>query len=469
MKNGIFASYVAGIYDVSQGERYKSILRLFLPELVTALMLYLLPIIVDLYFVSCLKSTACYASSGTTNLILNLVIKTAESCSVAMVVLTGMYNGAQEKNKVGVIFQHAFWTTVLIGSIISAALYLGAPLVYTFLNVPGDMFGYCVGFLRMRALGIWLIFVFMACCGFLRGIKNTRVPMFIFVVGVCLFLATDYCLIFGFGPIPSMKLDGSALASIIQYASMSAMALIYLFWGPYKKEYRLTLFSSVYEWRYIKDMVRLVLPIFFDKFILAFSYIWLNRALTPMGTEVSAAFITVRQIEALAFLPALAFAQVVTLLVSNDFGAHRWAAIKSNIKKVIFMGSGMIFSILLFLSVFIFRIVGIFDQKCEFTYFVAHVFPIISVLVLFDLLQLILAAALRGAANVKMVMMVRFVVIGAYFLPVSYFLSRLHFEPDIKFILLYSSFFVGSAMMGIWYLYQFRHDKWKVDAEVSHD
>lgn len=469
MKNGIFASYVAGIYDVSHGERYKNILRYFFPELITAFLLYCLPIIVDLYFVSCLKSTACYASSGTTNLVLNLVTKTAESCSVAMLILIGMYNGAQEKNKVGIVFKHAFWSTLIVGGFIASALYFGAPIVYTFLNVPGDMFGHCVGFLRLRALGILFVFIFMACFGFLRGVKNTRVPMYIFSIGVGIFLVTDYCLIFGLGPIPAMHLDGSALASIVQNVSMSILALGYLFWGPYCKEYRLALFSGVFELRYIKDMIRLVLPIFLDKSLVAFSYIWLNRACVSMGTEVSAAFITIRTIEHFAFLPAVACAQVTTLLVSNDFGARKWSAIKSNIKKIIFMSSGMIFSILLLLSIFILRVVHLFDQKSEFTYFAAHVFPIISVLVLFDLLQLILAAALRGAANVKMVMMVRLIVIGAFFLPFSYVLSHLRLESDIKFILLYSSFFIGSAIMGMWYLYQFRNDKWKVDAEVSHD
>lgn len=469
MKKSLFASYVGGIYDVSHGERYKTILRYFYPEFITALLLYSLPIIIDLYFVSCLKSTACYASSGTTNLVLNLVTKTAESCSVAMLILVGMHNGANEKEKVGVAFKHAFWTTLIIGGVISAILYFGAPLIYLFLKVPADMFGHCVGFLRMRALGILFVFIYMACFGFLRGVKNTRVPMFIFALGVVIFLLADYCLIFGLGPIPPLHLDGSAIASILQFASMSAMALSYLFFGPYRKEYRLVLFSGTYQFRYLRDMIRLVLPIFLDKWLIAFSYIWLNRAFGLMGTEVSAAFVTIRTLEQVAFLPAVAFAQVITLLVSNDFGARNWGAVKSNIKKVIFMGSGMVFAILLVLSLFIFRIVGWFDQKGDFTYFAAHVFPIISVLVLFDLLQLILAAALRGAANVKMVMMVRLVVIGAYFIPVSYFLSHLRFEPDIKFILLYSSFFVGSALMGLWYLYQFRNDKWKVDAEVSHD
>lgn len=188
-----------------------------------------------------------------------------------------------------------------------------------------------------------------------------------------------------------------------------------------------------------------------------------------MGTEVSAAFLTVRTLEQFAFLPAVAFAQVITLLVSNSFGARDWLAIKSNIKKVIFAASGMIFAILLVMSVFAFYVVQLFDKNGEFTYLCAHVFPIISVLILFDLLQLILAAALRGAANVKLVMMVRLVVIGAFFIPVSYMLSRLRLEPDLKFILLYGSFFVGSALMSLWYLYRFRHDRWQVEAEVSHD
>jgi Na+-driven multidrug efflux pump len=114
-------------------------------------------------------------------------------------------------------------------------------------------------------------------------------------------------------------------------------------------------------------------------------------------------------------------------------------------------------------------IIQLFDRQDNFTSFAAHVFPIISIFMYFDLLQVILAAALRGAANVKIVMIVRVVVLLLYFVPTSYAIAQLPLPADLKFILIYSSFYVGNALMSGWYLYYFRTDRWKKYAGVSDD
>lgn len=106
--------------------------------------------------------------------------------------------------------------------------------------------------------------------------------------------------------------------------------------------------------------------------------------------------------------------------------------------------------------------IGIFDKKGEFTYLAARAFPILSVLAFFDALQVILSGALRGAANVKTVMMVRLIVCGGIFVPVSYMLSSLSVEDLVlKFLLIYGSFYVCNGIMSIIYINRFRSDEWK--------
>ena len=210
-------------------------------------------------------------------------------------------------------------------------------------------------------------------------------------------------------------------------------------------------------------------PLIIDKSALAVSYIWLTKMINPMGTNVVAAFCVVRNMEKFAFLPAIAFAQVITFLVSNDIGAGNWHGVKSNIKKVIFAAMCMMLVILLVFMLCPRSIVQLFDRKDDFTVFAVHVFPIVSIFIFCDLFQVILAGALRGAANVKIVMIVRVAVLLGYFVPTSYFLAQLQLQDDIKFILIYSSFYLGNAIMSCGYLYHFRSDRWKKYAGVSDD
>ena len=89
---------------------------------------------------------------------------------------------------------------------------------------------------------------------------------------------------------------------------------------------------------------------------------------------------------------------------SNDYKVHDSDGIKNNIKKIVFLASIMVFSILLVFSLYPSYFISIFLIKRVAYQFSATVLPLISVLVFFDLLQLILSGALRGAADVRTVM-----------------------------------------------------------------
>lgn len=465
MKKGLLTSYIAGITDKQHGEGYGKILSYFLPEFVSALLLYSLPFFMDAYFIGQLESTSMYAALGATNNFIHFIIKIAESFMVGTIILAGQFNGMHDYKRVGQAARDAFWTTTIIGALFTVLLYSGAPLILWWYNIPADLMILSVPFLRIRSFSIFFTFLYMAIVGFLRGIKNTYVPMITFIIGSIVFVIFDYALIFGAWGFPRMELEGSAIASVIQYATMFFLALFYILWHKDYRQYHLELFKGVAQRNYIKKLFTLSWPVMLDKATMAWAYIWLCKMINPMGTCTVAAFCIVKDMERFAFLPAVAFAQVITFLVSNDIGSHDWISIKSNLKKICFMASMMVFSILIIFSLYPEPIIRFFDKKGEFAPMAAHAFPILSVLVFFDLIQLLLSGALRGAGNVKVVMYVRLIVCFGYFVPLSYLLSHMQIQDEtLKFILVYGSFYFGNALMSIAYINRLRGEDWKLSS-----
>jgi MATE family multidrug resistance protein len=462
MKKGLVASYIAGVRDTVHGESYNRIIRYFIPEFITSFLLYSVPVWLDAYFIGLLESTAIYGTLGATNNFIHLIIKIAEAFSVGTIILSGKQNGKGDFEGAGRALRDAFWTTCIIGTVIATILFFGASVIYTW-YVPAEMVPLGVPFLRLRAVSVLLMFVFFAFAGFLRGVKNTKAPMFILICGISLFIFFDYSFILGKFGFPVMGLQGSAVASIIQYSVMLALAIGYVLWDSRYNKYAINLFSVFSGKGQWKDLLRLSLPVMCDKATLAFAYIWLCNMMKPMGAKGVATFCLIKDMERFALVPAIAFAQVITLLVSNDFGMQNWQAIKSNIKKVIFLTSTMVFTILFFFSLYPKTFMCYFDRKGEFSDLAARIFPILSVLVLFDVLQLILSGALRGSGNVRLVMIVRLIVCIGYFVPVSYLLTHLPIEDmAVRLVLIYGSFYIGNALMNIVYITRFRRDEWKV-------
>lgn len=461
-KKQLWASYWDGITDEQHGEAYGAIFRLFGPEFITALILYSLPLIFDAKWIANLQSTATYATLNVTNTILHSIVKIAEALSVGAVVLTGYYNGLHEYTHAGRTLRDVFWLTIFVGGCIAAMLGLGAYWIYCWYGVPVKMVSIGIPFLRLRAVSIFFMFVYFAFVGFLRGIKNTHVPMYIFICGGVVFLAADYLFIHGYYGFPKLGFQGSALASVLQYGVMMALSMLYVLTSSATHQYRIELFAAIDNWQSVWRLICMSAPIILDKTVQAWSYIWLGVMIAPMGKYALASYGVIKDMERMAFVPAMAFAQVVTLLVSNAYSKKDWRGIKSTIKKLVFLSSIMVFTILIIFSYNPSFFISFFDQKAKFTGFAASAFPILSVLVFFDLLQLILSGALRGAGNVNVVMIVRLMVLILYFIPVSYIIAHWPMTNDlVKFILLYGSFYIGNGLMSIVYIWRFRGEAWK--------
>lgn len=447
----------------------KALLGYFFPELITASLLYIGLEIIDYRFIACTNIEACNATLVITNQLFHVVTKIAEGFSVGMVIICGQYNGAHEYHRTGRVLSDAFWTTALVGGCIALLVYMGAYALYDFYGVPQTVVSLGVPFLRIRSLGIFLSFIYFALIGFLRGIKNTRAPMSFFIIGALVFLFFDYALIFGAWGFPALGLRGSAIATVLQYTTMLIAAIIYILTNADHRKYAIKLFTPVH-WTNIRDLVRLSWPVMIDKASFALCPIWLTKMLTST-TDLTAvatsgivldSYSVLKQMEKVGILPALAFAQVITFLVSNDYKTHHFATIKKNIKKVLVVAAIFVgfFTLCFCLKPLFF--LSLLNKQKAFNDFIAYSLPYIALLIFFDVLQLILSAALRGAADVQLVMWARMVSAGLFFVPLSYGLTLLPIDNLlIKFIAVYSSVHLSYALMSLIYIVRFKSGVWK--------
>lgn len=461
-KKSFFNSYLFGIRD-KNGASFKTILGFFTPEFATSFLLYFLPLVIDYYFIGCLESKSAFASFGVTTSLLHVLTKVAEGLSVGVVVVGGQYNGAHEYKKVGRTVVDAFWLSIMVGAIFFLLLFFEASTIYSWYGVTSPkMIRLGVPYLQLRAIGMFFTFIYFIFVGFLRSIKKPQVPMIIYAAGSVLFVILDWVLIFGKCGFAARGMQGSALASVIQMIFMLVLIVGYIFSNPQYRKYAISLSQGVTNFAAVHQLIRLSWPIIIDKATFALAYLWLGRMLAPSGKIVMASFTVIRHMEGFAILPAVALSQVVTFMVSNDVGAGDWTAIKSNVKKILFLAMIMVVSLLVLLSSNPSWLIKFFDPKGSFTQFSAYVFPLLNMFVIFDLLQLIFSGALRGAANVNVVMWVRVVALFGFFVPLSYGFSLLEqVEATTRFLLIYGTFYVAAGLMTILFIRQFRSGAWK--------
>lgn len=446
----------------SNGDSYKDIIFYWIPEIISTAILIALPLLIDSYIVANLKSVTTFGVLGMATGVLIMLTKLTEALPVASITFIGYFNGQKDFSKCGEYLYNTFWITFILGITQLIFIFFGARGIFLWLGVPEKMIAIGVPFLQLKSFAVLLTFSAMVMMGFMRAIKNTQIPMFLNIIGILFFVFFDYALVLGKFGFNSYGLNGSAIATLIQYGIMNLLAIAYIFLNKNYRKYFRTFAKQLFDMHKISQIIYLSIPIIIDKSTMAIAYIWLSKMIAPMGSIVIATFNTCRSLTLGAFVTVVASAQILTFLVSNKLGAGDIDGAISNIKKVLLLTFLIFIPALVFLSINIRFFTNLFDPKNQFTDFATTTIPLINILIIFDAIQVVLAGALRGAGDVKTVMWTRVWVCLLAFTPISWILHTAQIQNNAtKFILIFGSFFASTSLISLIFILRLKGNAWK--------
>jgi putative MATE family efflux protein len=92
--------------------------------------------------------------------------------------------------------------------------------LFRLLGAPDDLIPLIAGYMRILYVGVPFVVVGMVAMSSMRATGDTRLPSLLMVVAAVANVALDPILIFGFGPIPRMELDGAAMAALLARSAL---------------------------------------------------------------------------------------------------------------------------------------------------------------------------------------------------------------------------------------------------------
>ncbi|QYJ03321.1 MATE family efflux transporter [Nocardioides panacisoli] len=117
------------------------------------------------------------------------------------------------------------WLAVAIGVPVTAlGIALTGPLVAAF-GAGAGVSEPAVDYLRVALLGVTPLLLMLAATGVLRGLQDTRTPMYVAIAGNVANLGLNVVLVFGAGPVPGLGIVGSALGSVLAQLASAAVLI----------------------------------------------------------------------------------------------------------------------------------------------------------------------------------------------------------------------------------------------------
>ncbi|MFD6422457.1 MATE family efflux transporter [Streptomyces sp. NPDC060198] len=113
------------------------------------------------------------------------------------------------------------WLALLLGGLVVAAVLPTAPWIVDVFGASGTAAPYATTYLRISTLGIPAMLVVLAATGVLRGLQDTRTPLYVAIGGFTANAILNAVLVYGVG----LGIAGSAWGTVI---AQMAMAVAYL-------------------------------------------------------------------------------------------------------------------------------------------------------------------------------------------------------------------------------------------------
>ncbi|MGW5848107.1 MATE family efflux transporter [Streptomyces sp. NPDC055254] len=114
------------------------------------------------------------------------------------------------------------WLALLLGAAVVAVLVPLAPWLVSLFGASDTVAPYAITYLRISAFGIPAMLVVLAATGVLRGLQDTRTPLYVAVAGFALNGALNVALVYGAG----LGIAGSAWGTVIAQCAMAGAYLV---------------------------------------------------------------------------------------------------------------------------------------------------------------------------------------------------------------------------------------------------
>jgi putative MATE family efflux protein len=411
--------------------------------------------VVDIFFVGKLGSSAV-ATVGLTETILFLLYAIGIGLAMAVTAVIARRIGEGKREEAAVTAVQAIWIA-LLASVPFAIV--GIIFAQDLLRLMGaDAWTLAHGYRYMQwALGgnavILLLFTINAI---FRGAGDASAAMRVLWFANALNIVLDPILIFGFGPIPALGLEGAAIATTIGRGAGVMMQLWILFRGSQ----HLRVLRSQVAWHgaILWNIVRTSFGGIGQMIVAMTSWIFLMRILANIGSEAVAGATIAIRIMMFTMMPAWGMSNAAATLVGQNLGAQQPSRAEASVWRI--GAYNMVY--LLAVSVAFFtlprELMSIFTADATVIAIGAEWLRILSYSLFVYGWWMVSVQAFNGAGDTATPTWINVVFFWLIQIPLSWLLAiGLHWQQSGVFW----GVFVSETSVGLFTLWLFTRGKWK--------
>lgn len=434
---------------------FRTVWWLAWPSLI-ALLLQTANGLMDAVFVGKLGAAAL-SGVGLASQIMFVLSAVANAVSIGATALIARFIGANEHKNAETAIRQSIIVSVILSLASGFCIYLAGPWLMKVMGAKGDDLHLGVTYLNILLLGVTPYFFMIVLTGAFRGVGDMRTPLWVMLAVTVIALGGDYLLIFGVGPFPKLGVVGAAIATVTSRVVATVLFFYYMPKIGIPKVFRGSWRPS-FDWA--ARIMRIGTPVGIQFLLrtggmMAFFAV-LRR--TPEALFATAALTIGLRMEALAFMPGLAFSVAATSMVGQNLGAKKPDRAEASAWSATWQGIGVTGVLGLMFILFAYPIARVFTNYPDVLPLAAQYLQLNGISEPFLALSMVLTGALQGAGETRLPAWATIATQWVFRLPFTYLLAVTLREGAFG---AWVSMSVTTILGGLVVLYIFKISKWK--------
>ncbi len=439
----------------TEGSINKAIFFLAVPMIFEMIMESLFAV-VDVYFVSKISVNAV-ATVGLTESVMMIIYSIGVGLSMATTAIIARRVGEKNHKRAGDAAFQSILFAALISLILGVSGYFFAEDILRMMGGTPELISQGLGYTKvMYAFNFTAIFLFLLNAVF-RGAGNPMLAMISLWVANGLNMILDPLLIFGYGPIPAMGIEGAAIATNIGRGVGILIQLYFLLKGI--GTVRVGLSNIVIRFKTIWELIKISAGGIGQFLVESASWIFLVRIMAHFGEEALAGYTIAFRVIIFTLLPSWGMANAAATLVGQNLGANQPERAEQSVWKTAWYNTAFLLLVSIVFFAFAKPILGLFGQNEAVSEIGMSALKIICTGYIFFSYGMVIGQAFNGAGDTLTPLVISLIVFWLIQIPLAYLLA-IHWGYGSNAV--FASISICHSIYAILAMLLFKRGKWKM-------
>jgi putative MATE family efflux protein len=403
--------------DLSYGNEGKLIFRFAIPMLIGNIFQQLYNL-VDSIVVGRFIGKEALAAVGTSSPIIFLLVSFVIGVTMGFTIVISQYFGAKEIDKVkrtiGTMYIFLFIASLIFTGI-GIAL---SGVIFRIIDLPKEIVPQAKMFLNIFFAGLVFLFGYNGTSGILRGLGDSRTPLYFLIGSVVLNIILDLI----FVPVFHWGVPGVALATVISEGGAFIFQIIYL--NRTHEVVRFSFKGLVFDKEIFRKSIRIGLPTGFQQTFVAAGMVALYWIVNQYGVDVNAAYSAAGRLDTFAVMPAMSFSMALSTFVGQNLGAGKPERVITGFRATLIMTSVISLALSLVVVFFGKYLMMLFSPNDRVIDLGRDYLVVVGSFYIIFSAMFIIGSVMRGAGDTLIPMFISLIALWIIRVPAAYFLSR---------------------------------------------